>query len=98
MRVRIYGAIVAKPIKFPDELEMRILPLHKDGGISLGVSYTMDEIRTWDWVRNRYPLTQEGEERIKGGEAIEVFRGSVVTGCPDGTEFPVGSDVTILDD
>jgi hypothetical protein len=38
----------------------------------------------------------EGEERIKSGEAVEVFRGTVETGFPDGTEFPEGSDVEIL--
>jgi hypothetical protein len=27
MRVRIHGAIVVKPVKFPDDLDIRIFPL-----------------------------------------------------------------------
>jgi hypothetical protein len=97
MRARIYGAIVARPISFPDEMEICIVPLSKNDGTTLGVSCIMDERQSWDWICNQYPLTQEEEERIKGGEAIEVFRGTVETGFPDGTKFPEGSDVEIVE-
>ena len=97
MRARTYGAIVARPISFPDELEICIVPLSKSEGTTLGVSCTMDTLRSWDWICSQYPLTEEGEERIKSGEAVEVFRGTVETGFPAGTEFPKGSDVELLE-
>jgi hypothetical protein len=97
MRARIYAAIVARPIRFPDELEICIVPLNKVDGTTLGVTCTMDTIRTWEWICSQYPLTQKGEERLRGGESVEVFRGSVATGFPDGTKFPDGSEVEILD-
>jgi hypothetical protein len=95
MRARIYAAIVAKPIKFPEDLEIRIFPLRRDDDTSLGVSYSMEEHHSWDWVRNQYQVNSEAEPRVKAGESIAVSTGFVTMNFPRGTEFPPGSDVML---
>jgi hypothetical protein len=97
-RARVYGALVAKPITFPDDLEIRLFPArsYDDSQIGKGC-FVFEDHRSWDWVQEHYPVNSEDEARIKTGEQIQVFRGPVTTGFPDGIEFPVGSEVTILE-
>jgi hypothetical protein len=97
MRARIFGALVAKPINFPDDLEIRLFPVRRHDESQIGGSYPFEDHHSWDWVQRRYPVNSEGEARIKAGESIQVFRGDVTTGFPEGSEFPAGSDVTILE-
>jgi hypothetical protein len=79
MRVRIYGAIVARPISFPEDLEIRVFPLRRDDGASFGGSYPMDEHHPWDWVRNQYPVTAEADPRIRADESVSVMRTMTAT-------------------
>jgi hypothetical protein len=97
MRASVYGALVAKPINFPDDLAFFLFPLRRHYETPTGGSYAFEDHHSWDWVQNRYAVNSEDEARIKAGESIQVFRGVVTTGFPDGTEFPDGSDVTILE-
>jgi hypothetical protein len=98
MHARIFGALVAKPISFPDDLEISVFPLrrHDESQIGRG-SFIFEDHRSWDWVQRHYPVNSEDETHIKAGNSISVFRGDVTTGFPDGTQFPEESDVTILE-
>lgn len=97
MRVRIYGAIVVKPIRFPDQLQILIYPLRREDDTRIAGCFPMEEPRSWDWVKNQYPVNPEAEEHIRAGEATQVFGGFLVSEFVDGSEFPAESDVTILD-
>lgn len=98
MRARIHGAIVVRPIKFPDDLDLRLFPLRIADGTQIAEeTWPMEEHRSWDWVKKQYRVTSDAEPRIKPGESITVFVGTIIANFPQGTEFPEGSEVEILD-
>jgi hypothetical protein len=96
MHGRIFSALVAKPIAFPDDLQFFIVPLRHDG-TKIGPSYTMQHHDSWEWVQRRYPVNSEDEAHIKAGESIRVFTGTLSAEFPDGFEFPQGSTVEIFE-
>jgi hypothetical protein len=98
MRAEIYGAIVVKPIKFPDDLQILIYPLRRQDDARVDGCFVMKEHRGLDWVRNQYPVNSEKEECLKSGDAVQVFGGIVVTDLADGIELPSGSDIKILNE
>jgi hypothetical protein len=97
MRASVYCALVAKPVKFPDDLAFFLFPLQRRNESKIGGFYPLEDHQSWNWVQNRYAVNSEDEAHIKAGESIQVFRGMVTTGFPDGTKFPDGSDVTIVE-
>ena len=97
MKVRMYGAIVAKPLHFPDDLEMRIFPVRSSNGKQIAEgSWPSDEHQTWEWVKSRYSVRDEAEEHIRAGENVSVYVGPVIFYPPDGTVFPDGCEVEVL--
>jgi hypothetical protein len=105
MRARLYGSIVVRPKNFPDEIEVRLFPLRKTDGTNFLVpgttstlSYPSDESLSWDQIRRRYAVSEEGEAYIKAGEAIAVFTGDINATFPDEVQFPEGSNVTVLEE
>lgn len=99
MKVRMYGAVVAKPIHFPDDLEMRIFPVRSSDGSQIGEgSWPSDEHQSWEWVKNRYAVTDGAEKHIKAGENVSIFVGSIRFSPPEGTVFPDGCEVEVLED
>jgi hypothetical protein len=97
MKVRMYGAIVARPLHFPDDLEMRIFPVRSSDGTQIaGGSWPSEERQTWEWVKRRYSVTDDAEEHMKAGENVSVFVGPVVFYPPDGTVFPEGCEYEVL--
>jgi hypothetical protein len=98
MRASVFGALVAKPIAFPDDLEIRLYPLRRHDESQIGPSYTYEEHRTWDEVLRHYPLNrQEAEPHIKAGEPIRIDTGPQVATFPKGMELPEGSEFEILE-
>jgi hypothetical protein len=95
----MYGAIVAKPLHFPDDLEMRIFPVRSSDGTQIAEgSWPSDEHQTWEWVKSRYSIRDEADEHIRAGENVSVYVGPVVFYPPDGTVFPEGCEVEVLKD
>jgi hypothetical protein len=94
----MYGAIVAKPISFPDEIQVLIFPLRSTDQSHIGTgSWPSDERESWDAIKRRYPVNGETEQRIKAGENVSVFVGSITFNPPDGTVFPDGCEYERLD-
>jgi hypothetical protein len=93
MRARVHGALVAKPITFPDDLEIHLFPVRSHDDSQIGPSYSYAEHRSWDEVLTHYPLNrQEAEPHIKAGEPIRIFTGHHVATFPKGMELPEGSE------
>lgn len=98
MKVRLHGAIVAKPLHFPDDLEMRIFPVRSSDGAQIADgSWASEERQTWEWVKRNYSVRNDAEEHIKAGENVCIFVGPVVFNPPDGTVFPEGCEYQILE-
>jgi hypothetical protein len=99
MRAKIYGALVAKPIRFPGEIQMLIFPLRSEDQSHIGAgSWPSDEREPWEAIKRRYPVNEETEQRIRSGENVSVFVGSITFNPPDGTVFPDGCEVEVLKD
>ena len=97
MRARIYGALVAKPLSFPDQIQMLVFPLRSADQSHIGEgSWPSDDRETWEAIKRRYPVNNETERRIKSGENVSVFIGYITFKPPDGTVFPDGCEVEIL--
>jgi hypothetical protein len=97
MHARMFGALVARPMKFPGDLEIRLYPLHRHDESEIGGSYPYSDRQSWDWVQKKYAINSEGKERLKAGESIPLYRGMVTTNFPEGTVFPEGSAVEIVE-
>ena len=98
MRASVYGALVAKPIPFPDDLEIRLFPVRSHDDSQIGKAcFVLADHRSWDWVQEHYAVNSEAEPRITAGEPISVFVGPIITNFPKGTEFPEGSEFKILE-
>lgn len=87
MRVQIYAGLVVKARRFPDELEVRIFPLRRDGK-DLGVSYPMLPLRSWEWIKKAHPMSKEQEQALRAGESVNLLEGNIVADFTDGTQFP----------
>jgi hypothetical protein len=98
MRASVYGALVAKPIAFPNDLEIRLFPVRSHDDSQIGKAcFVFEDHRSWDWLRECYPMNSEAEPHIKAGEPISVRIGWITTNFPKGTEFPEGSEFKILE-
>jgi hypothetical protein len=98
MRASVYGALVAKPITFPDDLEIHLYPVRSRDDSQIGEgSFVFEDHRSWDWVQAHYPLNSEAEPHIKAGERLSVRVGWIDANFPKGTEFPEGSEFKILE-
>jgi hypothetical protein len=97
MRASVYGALVAKPIAFPDDLEIHLFPVRKRDDSQIGGSFLFEDHQSWDWVRRNHPVNSEAEPHIKAGQPISVRIGWIVADFPKGTEFPEGSAFEILE-
>jgi hypothetical protein len=96
MRVQIYAGLVVNPVKFPDELEVRIFPLRRSDGKALGGSFPMLPMRSWDWMKEMYPISEEQERTLRAGQGINLLEGSIVAEFAFGTQFPDGATYEIL--
>lgn len=92
MRRELYAMIVINPISFPDDLEIRVFPLSRKNDTRLGGFIEMSPHRSWEWVRNQYPVREdylnEVEGYLKAGELANLICGNIVIDLPDGMEFP----------
>ena len=96
MRVQIYAGLVVKPVKFPDELEVRIFPLQRSDGRALGGSFPMLPMRSWDWIKKIHPISEEQERSLQAGQGINLIEGNIVADFAYGTKFPDGATYEIL--
>jgi hypothetical protein len=98
MRASVYGALVAKPIAFPDDLEIRLFPVrsHDDSQIGKGC-FVFEDHRSWDWVQENYSVNSKLDAHIEAGEPVSIRVGWTTTNFPKGTEFPEGSEFKILE-
>ncbi|HEY6846127.1 MAG TPA: hypothetical protein VI320_07925 [Terracidiphilus sp.] len=96
MRVQIYAGLIVKPVKFPDELEVRIFPLSRSDGKALGGSFPMLPMRTWDWMKKMHPISEEQERSLRAGQDINLLEGSIVADFAYGTQFPDDATYEIL--
>jgi hypothetical protein len=98
MRVSIYGAVVVRPISFPDDLRLFLFPLRRKDDSHIGdKSWPMEEHRSWEWVRKRYVPAPIVEKQLENGESVTLTMGPTVVDLRDGTEFPEGCEYRILD-
>jgi Fic family protein len=92
VRRELYAMIVINPISFPDDLEIRVVPLSRENEMPIGGSLTMREHRSWEWVRNHYPVRadylEEVEGYLKAGQAANLVRGETVVNIPEDMKFP----------
>lgn len=96
MRVQIYAGLVVKPVKFPDELEVRIFPLRRSDGKALGSSFPMLPMRSWDWIKKTHPISEDQERSLRAGQGINLLEGNIVADFANGTQFPDGATYEIL--
>jgi nitrogen fixation protein len=98
MRVKIYGVVVVKPVKFPKELNVFLFPLRSSDGSSVNdPTWKVTERRSWEWVQGEYFPHEELEARLKGGKEITVAIGWKTVQLPDDTKFPEGCEYEILE-
>lgn len=101
MKIELYGMTAINPINFPDEVEIRVLPLSPDNDAWLGGSFSMKPYRSWGWVRFHYAVSSyqfdETEAHLKNGECANLVRGPIVMEVPDETTFPDGARFRRLD-
>jgi len=97
MRVSIFGALVAQPVNFPDEIEVKLFPLRSADCSRIGRSaWSFEERRTWDWLKRTHPIAPDAEEHIKNGEAVRLVTGPIVATLPDDSSFPEGCEYEII--
>ena len=96
----MYGAIVAKPISFPNEIQLLIFPLRSTDQSHIGTgSWPSDDREPWEAIKRRYPVNEEAEQRLRAGENVLVFVGSISFNPPDGEiVFPEGCEAEVLKD
>jgi hypothetical protein len=97
MRASVFAVLVAKPIAFPDDLEIHLFPVRSRDNSQVGGSFLFEDHRSWDWVLKNHPVNSEAEPRIKAGESVSVRAGWIVANFPKGIEFPEGSEFEILE-
>jgi hypothetical protein len=97
MRVQIYAGLIAKALKFPDELEIRIFPLRRSDGKPLGGSFPMLPLRSLDWLKKAHPLSEEQERDLQAGESINLLEGNIVAEFADDTQFPEGATYELVE-
>jgi hypothetical protein len=97
MHARVYGALVAKPIAFPNDLEIRLFPHRSRDDSRIGGFHAYEDHRSWDWVRDRYPMNSDKEARIRAGECIRLHLGWIEDDFPEGTKFTEESEFEILE-
>ena len=92
MECRVYGMLVAAPIHFPNELELRVYPHDKATGLQFGGFYPYMERKSWQWVQSFVPLVAsawaEIEEQLKEGKSVALLLGEHSMDLPDGTIGP----------
>jgi hypothetical protein len=103
MNVNIFGALVAEPIKFPDELEIRVFPLRTSDESSISLPsgkllfLSAVEHQSWDWVQNAFNINSEGKAELEAGKGIQLRVGWINTSVPKGFEFPDGMEYKVLE-
>ena len=92
MECTVYGKLVAVPIDFPNEVQLRVLPHDRETRLELRGSYPYIEHKSWRWLRETSPLMPHEwsviEERLKNGLCAEVGFGEFSMDLPDGAEGP----------
>lgn len=101
MKIELYGMTAINPIHFPDELEIRVLPLSPDDDRWLGGSFSMKPYRSWEWVRLHHPVPgyqfDETEAHLRNGECANLAKGLVPMEVADETIFPDGAHFRRID-
>jgi hypothetical protein len=92
MRREIYGDIVVSPIRFPDELELRVYPLSRKDDRPLVANIPINDHHSWEWVRGRFPGARldEVEGLLKAGKAAILLRGVHPVDLPE--DAVIGSE------
>ena len=72
--------VVLNPINFPDEIEIQYHPLDPVTQHPTGGYYTLAQRRSWEWIRNSWPLANpayfdECEGYLKQGLLANLARG-----------------------
>jgi hypothetical protein len=80
MTKTVYSMTVLTPINFPDEIEISIHGLDPSTQQPTGENYTYNQRRSWEWIRNSYPLRDlayfdECEGYLKAGQRANLSRG-----------------------
>lgn len=87
----VYGAVVVNPISFPDELEIQVCPAARKDNTIHG-SMTIVPHRSWDWIRQHYPIRPESllvaEGSLKDGKPFNLPPAEVWVNLPDGVNWP----------
>lgn len=96
MRVQIYAGLVAKAVKFPDEIEIRIFPLRRGDGKPVGGSFPMEPLRSLAWLEKVHQISEEQVRQLEAGEGINLLEGNIVAEFADDTRFPEGASYVIV--
>lgn len=92
MKYKIHGMLVAVPVKFPEEVALRLFPHCRETGLEYGVSYEYADRRSWASVRRWVPLQsfdyERHEELLERGENVALVLGDFDMELPDDVTGP----------
>lgn len=93
----MFGALVAQPVSFPDEIEVKLFPLRSSDSSRIGrAAWSFGERRTWEWIKRTHPVAPEAEAVIKTGEPVSFLTGLIIAYLPDDTVFPEECEYEVL--
>lgn len=92
--ISVYGRLAIAPIQFPEEVELRVHAKDRKTSEPLGWFITVFPHRTWQWVCERFRLTDEeiaeAAGHLEAGAAWGIRDGIFNTPLDDGQVLPDG--------
>jgi hypothetical protein len=95
MRAAIYGMLVAIPVHYPDDIEVKIFHLDRSDNARTGGCFTISQHAPWDLLKAIYRVNEISEAHIKAGRSVTLFVGDIQTHLSRSTVLPDGLPVQI---